>query len=59
MTTILESLRTIIGEPDFYIESSGYSGSWDYGAMVEYIICGIIVCIVISSIFKLIRAIFC
>lgn len=59
MTTILESLRTIIGTPDFYIESGGYSGSWDYGAMIEYIICGIIVCIVISSIFKLIRAIFC
>lgn len=55
MTTMLEGLREIIGTPDFYIEgSSGYSGSWDYGAMIEYLVCALILMIVVSSIFKII-----
>lgn len=54
MTTILEALREIIGTPDFYIESSsGYPGSWDYGAMIEYFVCSLILCITVSSVFRL------
>jgi len=30
MNTILEGLREILGNADFYNTSSGYSGSWDY-----------------------------
>ena len=53
MNTLIETLRDIIGTPDFYIESSGYSSSWDYGAMLEYTICGILVCVVVSIVIKL------
>lgn len=52
MTTVLSALRDILGTADFYIQNGNYSGSWDYGAMIEYIIAGLILCIVISSIFK-------
>lgn len=58
MQTLIESLREIIGTPDFYIESGSYSGSWDYGAMLEYAFCGILVCVVVISVFKLVRKAF-
>ena len=51
----MESLREIIGTPDFYIDNGNYNSTWDYGAMLEYMICGILVCIVVSGIFKLLR----
>ena len=53
MTTILSSLRDILGAADFYDASSGYSGSWDYGAMIEYFVAALILCIVIASVFRL------
>lgn len=52
MKTILEALRDILGVADFYIENGGYSGSWDYGAMIEYFVAALILCIVITSIFR-------
>lgn len=52
MTTILEALREILGTADFYDTSSGYSGSWDYGAMIEYFVAAVILCVVISSVFR-------
>ena len=52
MTTILEGLRQIIGAADFYDSSSGYSGSWDYGAMIEYFVAAVVLCIVVSSVFR-------
>lgn len=58
MQTLIESLRDIIGTPDFYIEGSNYSSSWDYGAMLEYAFCGILVCVVVISVFKLVRKAF-
>ena len=56
--TLIESLREIIGTPDFYIENGNYSSTWDYGAMLEYAFCGILVCIVVISLFKLVRKAF-
>lgn len=56
--SLIESLREIIGTPDFYIENGNYSGSWDYGAMLEYAFCGILVCVVVISVFKLVRKAF-
>ena len=53
MQTIIESLRQIIGTPDFYVTGSGYSGTWDYGAMIEYFVAALILCIVVSSVFRL------
>lgn len=52
MTTLLEQLRLILGEPDFYITNGSYSGSWDYGAMIEYIGGLVILTIVVSGIFR-------
>ena len=52
MTTILEGLRQIIGAADFYNADSGYSGSWDYGAMIEYFVAAVVLCIVVSSVFR-------
>lgn len=52
MTDILTALRQILGNPDFYIENGNYSGSWDYGAMIEYFVGALILCIVVSSVFK-------
>lgn len=53
MQTLLESLREIIGEADFYITNGNYSGSWNYGAMVEYFVAALILCIVVASVFRL------
>lgn len=53
MNTLLEGLREIIGTANFYIESGSYSGSWDYGAMIEYMACVLIVLVVVSSVFRL------
>lgn len=58
MQTLIEALRDIIGTPDFYIENSGYSSTWDYGAMLEYLLCGILVCLVVANAFKFIRSLF-
>ncbi len=53
MQSILEALRSILGEADFYITNGSYSGSWDYGAMIEYFVGALILCIVVSSVFRL------
>ena len=58
MTTIIEGLRQIVGSADFYDASSGYSGSWDYGAMIEYFCAVLILCIVISSVFRFLGRLF-
>ncbi len=52
MQTIIDAMREFIGSGDFYIENGNYSGTWDYGAMIEYIIAGVILLVVVSSVFK-------
>ncbi len=52
MQNILTALREILGEADFYIQNGNYSGTWDYGAMIEYFVGALILCIVVSSVFK-------
>lgn len=56
MQDLITVIRDILGTPDFYIEGTNYSSTWDYGAMLEYAICGILLCVVVSSVFKFIRA---
>lgn len=56
MTTMLEGLREIIGTPDFYNTTTSGSYSWDYGAMIEYLVCAVILMIVVSSIFRILIA---
>lgn len=56
MNTLIDTLRNIIGTPDFYVRLENQNNyTWDYGAMLEYMIAGIIVCVVISSVFKFLR----
>lgn len=52
MDTIISALREILGSPEFYITNGSYSGSWDYGAMIEYMVGAMILCIVVSSTFR-------
>lgn len=59
MQTVINALREIIGTPDFYIEGSNYSSTWDYGAMIEYAIAGILVIVVVSSVFKILKGWIC
>lgn len=51
-STIISALRQILGEADFYIQNGNYSGTWDYGAMIEYFVGAVILCIVVSSVFR-------
>ena len=50
MKTVLESLRDILGAPEFLLPD----GSWDYAAMIEYFVGAVVLCIVISSVFRFI-----
>lgn len=50
MESLLNALRSVLGEPNFYIDNT-----WNYGAMLEYMIAGVILCVVISSVFKFVR----
>lgn len=59
MDTLLNALRSILGEPDFYKQLTSSSNyTWDYGAMIEYIIGGLLLLVVVSSIFKFLHKIF-
>lgn len=48
METILQSLREVLGYPVFLLAD----GSWDYAAMIEYFVGAMVLCIVISSVFR-------
>lgn len=50
MNTVIEGLRQILGTANFYNSATGF---WDYGAMLEYFVGAVILCIVVSSIFRL------
>lgn len=53
MTTILEALRDILGTPDFYKQMGTMNNyTWDYGAMIEYFVGALILCIVVGSVFR-------
>lgn len=53
MQTILEALRTVLGQPDFYKQLTHTSNyTWDYAAMIEYLVAALILLVVISSVFK-------
>lgn len=54
MDTIINALRQVLGSPDFYIENGNYSGTWDYGAMIEYMVGALVLLVVISSVFRFI-----
>lgn len=58
MQTVLEAIRSVLGSPDFYIENGNYSGTWNYGLMLEYLLAGVVLCIVVSQVFRIIGKLF-
>ena len=59
MQTLIEALRDIIGTPDFYRQMGGMNNyTWDYGAMIEYIVASLLVLIVVSWVFRFIKWLF-
>lgn len=48
METLINSLRTVIGTPSFYTD-----GVLNLGAVAEYMIAGLIVLVVVSSVFRI------
>lgn len=52
MESIIEALRSILGNADFYQNLSGMNYTWNYGAMIEYFVGAVVLCVVISSVFR-------
>lgn len=51
MNTVIEGLRQILGTPDFYDVTTG---AMNYAALFEYFFGGLILCIVVTSVFRFI-----
>lgn len=59
MQTILQALRQILGEPDFYVRLGNATNySWDYAAMIEYLVGALLLLVVVSSVFRLLNKAF-
>lgn len=59
MQTVLDAVRSVLGQPDFYHSMTGSTNNtWDYGLMLEYLVSAMILCIVVSSVFKIIGRLF-
>ena len=61
MTSLINYLRELIGSPDSFWHSfengNSYNNwNWDYGLLFEYFIAGVLVVVVISNVFKFLRA---
>ena len=53
---LIQALREILGTPEFYVKLGNQTNyTWDYGAMLEYMMAGTILCVVIASVFKFLR----
>lgn len=48
MESLISSLRSVLGKPDFYNTAS----ELDYGLMLEYLVGAIVLCVVITSVFR-------
>lgn len=59
MQTILQALRDILGNADFYrlLRPDG-NYTWDYGAMIEYMVGALVLLVVISSVFRFLIKLF-
>lgn len=60
METVLEAVRSVLGEPEFYTRLNGTTSNytWDYGLMLEYLIAGILLCVSVSWVFRIISKLF-
>ena len=50
MNTIIDGLRQILGEPVFLLAD----GSYNYAAIIEYFVAAVVLCLVVSSVFRFI-----
>lgn len=48
MQSLIDSIRSVIGTPAFYLAS----GEVDYGAVTEYFVCALVLLVVIGSVFR-------
>ena len=55
MQTLIDALREVLGTPNFYLSN----GSLDIGACLEYSVCAILLLVVVSSLFKILRSWIC
>lgn len=53
MQSMIDALRSILGEPDFYRVLYGNNPTWDYASMMEYFFSALLLCIVVGSIFRI------
>lgn len=58
MNTLLQALRSILGEADFYHILYGNNPTWDYSLMIEYLVGAVVLLCVISNVFALLRILF-
>ena len=59
MQTLINALRDVLGTPDFYNRLEGQTNyTWDYGAMIEYMVAAMILMVVVSYVFRMIKWIF-
>lgn len=58
MQTLIQALRSVLGEADFYRVLSGQNPTWDYGLMIEYMVAAMLLMIVVSYVFRGIKWLF-
>lgn len=58
MQTIIDALKNVLGNPVFYHNDSNHYPTWDYGAMLQYIVAAAVLCIVISWVFRFLHSLF-
>lgn len=58
MQSIIDTLREVVGTPDFYHVLSGNNPTWDYALMFEYFFACVLLCIVVSAIFRILVGVF-
>lgn len=58
MQTIIDALKNVLGNPVFYHHDSNTYPTWDYGAMLQYIVAAAVLCIVISWVFRFLHSLF-
>ena len=59
MQTLIQAWQSVVGEADFYRQmGSQQNYTWDYGAMIEYIMVSMLVLGVVSSVFRILGKLF-
>lgn len=63
MQSVLDALRDYLGEAsgwwqNFQNNNSYNTWQWDYGSMFEYFFAGVLLCIVVSYVFRILMKIF-